>query len=148
MYDGRTGEKLRGAVFIGPCNYLRLKHEVADKIHARGRGKVNALSRQAVAGRSNGGGGRWGEMERDACLGYSAPHVLNDRLLVASDDYEANVCMDCGLVGTHKYVEGTGDICCHCGGSIGRLRMPYSSKQMLMELMSMGIKPSLNTKTK
>jgi len=33
LYNGMTGQKMRCAIFIGPCYYMRLKHMVNDKIH-------------------------------------------------------------------------------------------------------------------
>ena len=40
MYHPHTGKRMRGRVFIGPTYYQRLKHMVADKIHARAKGKM------------------------------------------------------------------------------------------------------------
>jgi DNA-directed RNA polymerase II subunit RPB2 len=53
MYDGRTGERLEGKVFLGPTYYQRLKHMVEDKIYSRGNeGYLNQLTRQPAQGRS------------------------------------------------------------------------------------------------
>lgn len=62
MACGLTGELLECDVFIGPTYYQRLKHLVDDKIHARARGKVTKLYRQAPDGRGVGGGLRLGEI--------------------------------------------------------------------------------------
>jgi DNA-directed RNA polymerase II subunit RPB2 len=64
MMCGFTGEMLETKVFIGPTYYQRLKHLVDDKIHARARGKVTKLYRQAPDGRGVGGGLRLGEINR------------------------------------------------------------------------------------
>ena len=51
MYNGRTGFKLRTHIFIGPTYYQRLKHMSKDKIHARGIGPYQLLTRQPPEGR-------------------------------------------------------------------------------------------------
>jgi DNA-directed RNA polymerase II subunit RPB2 len=38
MYCGLTGKKMESKIFIGPTYYIRLKHLVQEKIHARARG--------------------------------------------------------------------------------------------------------------
>ena len=46
LISGTTGEYINCYVFSGPIFYQRLKHMVADKIHARSIGKVTTLTRQ------------------------------------------------------------------------------------------------------
>lgn len=60
LYNGMTGELLEAQIFIGPCHYMRLKHMVVDKVHARSTGPRQILTRQPVEGRSRDGGLRWG----------------------------------------------------------------------------------------
>jgi len=47
LYNGQTGKKIRLPFFMGPTYYQRLKHLVADKLHARSRGPRTLLTRQA-----------------------------------------------------------------------------------------------------
>jgi DNA-directed RNA polymerase II subunit RPB2 len=40
LYNGQTGERMPALVFLAPTYYQRLRHMVADKMHARSRGPV------------------------------------------------------------------------------------------------------------
>ncbi len=50
MISGITGEYMNCYVYHGPVFYQRLKHMVADKVHARARGRVQPLTRQPTEG--------------------------------------------------------------------------------------------------
>jgi len=61
LYDGKTGEQIESAIFIGPTYYHRLKHMVADKVHSRSSGPYSQLVRQPSVGRARDGGLRVGK---------------------------------------------------------------------------------------
>ena len=144
MYHPYTGKRLKGRVFIGPTYYQRLKHMVDDKVHARAKGKIVGLTRQPVEGRANGGGLRWGEMERDCGVAHGASAVLHERMMVSSDEYKTPLCEHCGLIGT--VVKGPrGEPFCHKCNKMDTyiVAMPYAGKLLCQELMSMGISPHI-----
>jgi len=138
LISGTTGQYLSCYVFSGPIFYQRLKHMVADKIHARSTGKVTVLTRQPTEGRSKEGGLRLGEMERDCLLGFGASDLLLERLLFSSDDSTVLVCEHCGFFQHGKR-------CDSCkAASVYRVKMPYACKLLFQELISMGIRPKIN----
>lgn len=139
MMDGMTGEVHPRWVFMGPIFYQRLRHMPRDKIHARKRGKRAALSRQPLEGRSNHGGFKIGQMEKDCIVGQGASVVAADRLHYESDPSKISVCTYCGLP---ALVDKTGirSECTSCGRSrIREVAIPYGFQLLINELRACGI---------
>ena len=85
LQNGMSGEILTSDIFIGPTYYLRLKHMVADKINFRERGPNTSLTRQPVQGRSNEGGLRIGEMERDGVIANGMSYFVQESMMERGD---------------------------------------------------------------
>lgn len=138
LTSGITGEPLGAYIFTGPIFYQRLKHMVADKMHARSRGPRALLTRQPTDGRSKDGGLRLGEMERDCLIGYGSSSLLLERLMTSSDQFTVHTCQTCGLIGYQ-------DWCQYCKSSLNmaNLKIPYAAKLLFQELQSMNIVPRL-----
>jgi DNA-directed RNA polymerase III subunit RPC2 len=139
LTSGITGEPLSAYIFFGPIFYQKLKHMVADKMHARAKGPRAVLTRQPTEGRSRDGGLRLGEMERDCLIGYGASNMLLERLMLSSDAFTAACCQKCGLLGYQGW-------CQYCRSSLHMtpLRIPYAAKLLFQELQSMNIVPRLS----
>jgi DNA-directed RNA polymerase II subunit RPB2 len=138
MYSGFSGKRIKSQIFIGPTYYHRLKHMVQDKMHARSHGQVTTLYRQPNCGRSQGGGLRFGEMEKDCILVHGATQLLNERMFLLSDPFQIDVCRNCGMMAS------TSNKCHVCKSfDVKKCNIPYSFKNLLQELNAMGIKTKL-----
>lgn len=147
MISGTSGELMEASVFMGPTYYQRLKHMVTDKVHSRATGPKTAVTRQPTEGRSNHGGLRLGEMERDALVSHGVSHILQERYLFASDAYPTPFCKKCGIVAEPAHsdkfgatITGKQARCRVCGcNDVQPITVPYAYKLLTQELAAMGI---------
>ncbi|CAH1448175.1 unnamed protein product [Lactuca virosa] len=144
LYSGITGMPLQAYIFMGPIYYQKLKHMVMDKMHARGMGPRQLITRQPTEGRSKNGGLRVGEMERDCLIAYGASNLIYERLMISSDPFEVQVCRKCGLLGYENH-KTKAKVCSTCknGDNISSMKLPYACKLLFQEIQSMNIVPKL-----
>jgi DNA-directed RNA polymerase II subunit RPB2 len=166
LYNGMTGEQLESDIYIGPTYYMRLKHMVKDKINYRARGPNTVLTRQPVQGRANDGGLRIGEMERDGVLAHGMSYFLNESFLVRGDEYYMAVCNKTGEIAIYNeaknlfispYADGPINFVTNPDGTMniknltrfGRsfsiLRIPYSLKLLIQELLVLNVQMRIIT---
>eukprot|EP00258_Populus_trichocarpa_P025911 XP_024441930.1 DNA-directed RNA polymerase III subunit 2 isoform X2 [Populus trichocarpa] len=144
IYSGITGCPLQAYIFMGPIYYQKLKHMVLDKMHARGSGPRVMLTRQPTDGRARNGGLRVGEMEKDCLVAYGTSMLLYERLMVSSDQFEAQVCRACGLLGYYNQkLKAAMCTTCKNGDKVSTMKLPYACKLLIQELQSMNIVPRL-----
>ena len=101
---------------------------VDDKIHSRGRGPVQILTRQPMEGRSRDGGLRFGEMERDSILAHGLAGFLNESMMERSDGHTVSIDDSDGLISETEHAAHQ-----------TRVQMPYSCKLLMQELQTMSI---------
>ena len=166
LYDGQSGQQISANIYVGPTYYMRLKHMVKDKINYRARGPRTMLTRQTVQGRANDGGLRIGEMERDGILAHGASAFLNESYLVRGDEYYMAVCNISGTIaiynpnaniflspmvdGPIKFnttLDGKMNVenISRFGRSFSIVKVPYSLKLMMQELLVMNIQMRIIT---
>ncbi|MBR9679515.1 MAG: DNA-directed RNA polymerase subunit B [Candidatus Altiarchaeota archaeon] len=141
LYNGMTGEKYQVEIFTGVIYYHKVRHMVANKIHARARGPIQVLTRQPTEGRSKIGGLRMGEMEKDCLVSHGASLLLKERF--SSDMTTIPVCSSCGVISIYDYMKDKA-YCSVCGGeNIEWIEVSYAFHIMLQELITIGIYPKL-----
>jgi len=147
MINGITGEEFEAKIFIGNMYYLRLKHMVGNKLHARAAGRIQLLTRQPIEGRAKGGGLRLGEMEKDCFVAHGASLLLKERF--DSDRTIVPICENCGLIGVDDSFRKK-KFCPRCGGNveINNVEISYAFKLLMDEIRSMGVLPSIALKNK
>jgi DNA-directed RNA polymerase II subunit RPB2 len=131
LYNGMTGEMIQAEIFMGPTYYLRLKHMVEDKINYRATGPKKLLTHQPVEGRSNDGGLRIGEMEKDAISAHGMSKFLDESLMERSDG--AKLLFD-PATGAFDAKEGT---------ETTVMRMPYAVSVFTKEVEAMHVSMKL-----
>jgi DNA-directed RNA polymerase beta subunit len=142
MYNGQTGEILKARIYVGNMYYLKLRHMVTNKLHARARGPIQLLTRQPTEGRAKEGGLRLGEMEKDTFVAHGASLLLKERF--DSDKTVVPVCENCGLIAVQDAYKKK-KYCPICGDNIeiSNIEISYAFKLILDEFKSLGIAPIL-----
>ncbi len=130
LYNGMTGEQMEADIFMGPIYYQRLKQMVEDKINYRDTGPKTMMTHQPTQGRSNEGGMRIGEMERDGLIAHGMSKFIRESFMERSDAATLQVNKETGRIDTSRET----------------LDMPYAMAVFTQELESMHIVPRIETK--
>ena len=147
LYNGRTGEQIKAAIFMGPTFYYRLKHLVEDKLHSRATGPYQLLTMQPAEGRSRDGGFRFGEMERDCMLSHGSVQFLKERTFDCSDKYYIWIDKETGMISPVNPEKGIyKSLYSENSTRFAKVQIPYSSKLFFQELQAMHINPRIQTK--
>jgi DNA-directed RNA polymerase II subunit RPB2 len=129
LYNGMTGEQMDADIFMGPIYYQRLKQMVEDKINYRDTGPKTMLTKQPTQGRSNEGGMRIGEMERDGLIAHGMSKFIRESFMERSDGKTLEFDKENGRIDTSR----------------DTMEMPYSMALFTQELESMHVVPRMIT---
>jgi len=146
MYSGITGKIMEVKIFVGTMYYQKLKHMVANKMHARASGKVTLLTRQPIEGRAKGGALRLGEMEQEALVAHGSSLLLKERY--DSDKVVIHICSKCGYIAVedniHKKI-----YCPLCGSNeTDPVEMSYAFKLLVDEIQGLHLATKFELKNK
>ena len=166
LYNGMTGEQIESEIFMGPTYYLRLKHMVQDKINYRAGGPRVALTRQTNHGRSNDGGLKIGDMERDCILSHGMSAFMCDSMMKRGDAYQMAICNQSGSIAIYHrdtqqfyspMIDGpltfektetdtfTPSLITKYGKEFSKVDVPYCLKLLIHELTAMNVQMRLIT---
>lgn len=129
LYNGMTGEQMDADIFMGPIYYQRLKQMVEDKINYRDTGPKTMLTHQPTQGRSNEGGMRIGEMERDSLIAHGVSKFIRESFMERSDGATMSFDKESGRMDTSR----------------DTIEMPYAMSLFTQELESMHVVPRIIT---
>jgi DNA-directed RNA polymerase II subunit RPB2 len=127
LYNGMTGQQMEVDIFMGPIYYQRLKQMVEDKINYRNTGRVKLLTHQPTQGRSDEGGMRIGEMERDSLIAHGMAKFIEESYMHRSDGTEFQFNRERGTIDT----------------SPESVKMPYSMGLFSQELECMHVRVNM-----
>ena len=146
MYDGTTGKKMLTQTFMCPIFYQRLKHMVADKLHARGEGPNQQLTRQPTKGRISNGGGKISTLMFNTYQANNAFALISSLYTDNSDGDIFYVCNTCGFI-AYKLKKESSYVCTNCGqnAKIFKTYMPYIN--VLLQSYFAGMKYGLRFKS-
>ena len=146
MYHPVSGEMMKAKIFVGNMYYLKLKHMVSNKLHARASGKVTLLTRQPVEGRSRGGALRLGEMEQQALVAHGASLLLKERY--DADKVTIYICNECGSIAIKDYIKNR-VFCSECNSNDAEpIEVSYAFKLLVEEIQSLHISTKFELKSK
>lgn len=140
VYSGRTGRPMTGQMFSGFIFMQSLRHVVEDKIQAVTNAPTDPVYRQPLGGRSQGGAGRLGEMERDALISHGGTKLVREGMCERSDKYETVFCTNCGTIAVEDRVNAKISCrACKERGTFARATIPYVFKTLVQHLAGANI---------
>jgi DNA-directed RNA polymerase beta subunit len=95
LIDGDSGERMTCNVFMAPEFVQKLKHMVADKARARGRGNTAGLSQPMSENQKKDPAQKIGEMEKDVLVGTGTSALAHDKLCFSADACYVTICKLC-----------------------------------------------------
>ena len=138
MYS--NGLNMETPMAIGPVRAKTVVHMAEDKIQGRAVGRVDEVTKQAPAGKTNNGAVKFGTMELNALVSYGAAHIAQERMCLLADAYPCVWCLDCGIIAERLSSEKKWKCpLCITGKNFGVKTIPYVFKYLTQLLLSVGI---------
>jgi DNA-directed RNA polymerase II subunit RPB2 len=143
LFNGMTGEWVDAMIYMTPVYYQRLQKFAVESMYSVSTGPTDMITRQPLEGKSNKGGLRIGEMEKDVIISHGAGRFIAEKFVDDSDGFDVYVCRNCGQMPVVNEEENR-IFCksCEVDGEkpkVVKVKSTWSSKLFLQELESMGV---------
>ena len=139
MYDGITGCWIDSLIFITPLFMQRLQKYAVDALHGVAYARTCQVTHQPLEGKSQRGGLKVGEMEKDAWVAQGAGKVLQEKFFDFSDGEKLYICRKChyrAIVNTKQGLYR----CNQCGvaADIAEVNSSWTANMFFTYLNAMG----------
>lgn len=150
LFNGMTGEWMDTMIFVTPVYYQRLQKFTVEEIYSVSTGPTDMITRQPLEGKSNKGGLRIGEMEKDVIISHGAGHFIAEKFVDDSDGFDVYLCNNCGQMPVVNEEENR-IFCKSCDASsmkpkIVKVKSTWTSKVVIQEIEAMGVGVTLVAK--
>lgn len=131
----RYGKVLPNKIYMVPLFYQLLKHHVADKYQARGRGERDIRKNQPMGGVNKGRAQKKGEQEEAALVVHGCAYIIRECMLLLSDRFDLIICTKCGIIPKNNPLSKKA-YCDECESSdhIGIVTLSYAFKILFQTL--------------
>lgn len=126
-------------IYTGPVYYQRLQKFVAKSIYSIDVGPTDIITRQPLDGRSNSGGLRISELQRDVLLSHGSARYFSEKFFDDSDDFEVYICRCGSSAIVNPYIPIYRCKQCEDDADISAVYSSWSSKTFFMEVNGMNI---------
>lgn len=155
MFDGITGKWIDSLIFITPLFLQRLQRYGKDALHSIAYARTCQVTHQPLEGKSQKGGLRIGEMEKDAFNAQGTMMTLREKFNNYSDGQMIYICRKCKRPAIVNNKEASQNrtstrsiyLCKMCGDSadIAKVSSTWTANQFITYVNSMGIDMKIHT---
>ncbi len=140
LFSGITGEWQNVLIFQGVVYMQRLQKFVSKQVYAITSGPTDIVTRQPLDGKSNRGGLRMGEMEKDVLFAHGCMEFFREKYMDHADGFKTYVCRNCKSFAPVDRVTNVSR-CKQCKdlADIGEINTTWTSKLFIQQLNSMNI---------
>lgn len=142
MICGKTGHIIDAFIFYTPLYIQHIMKFALEEMYVinHNGGPVDEVTHQPREGKSNNGGLKIGEMEKDVIASHGSINVLQEKFINSSDFTHLYFCKKCGSKAVSNPEEGL-YICkiCDYAGEVAKVNSTYVTDVLYEYMMMLGV---------